>query len=96
MRGNNRCRCSYKYRANITERSVAVVVSDGVVLNGIRKATLVGAETISVVDISEDKLKLARQLGAIHTINANDSDHTQQLKGLINGGVGFAIDLAGL
>lgn len=76
--------------------SVAVIGLGGVGLNGILGAKLAGAETIIAVDIADDKLGLARQLGATHTVNASDADHVEQVRDLTNGGVDYAIDLAGV
>jgi alcohol dehydrogenase len=75
--------------------TVAVIGLGGVGLNGVLGAKLGGAETIVAIDLSDDKLGLARQLGATHTINANDANHVEQVRDLTNGGVDYAIDLAG-
>ncbi|NKB56982.1 MAG: zinc-binding dehydrogenase [Alphaproteobacteria bacterium] len=75
--------------------SVAVIGLGGVGLNGVLGAKLGGAETIIAIDLADDKLGLARQLGATHTVNASDADHVAQVRDLTNGGVDFAIDLAG-
>ena len=76
--------------------SGAVTGLGGVGLNGILGAKLAGAETIIAIDIADDKLGLARQLGATHTVNASDADHVEQVRDLTNGGVDYAIDLAGV
>lgn len=75
--------------------SVAVIGLGGVGLNGVLGAKLGGAETIVAIDLADDKLGLARQLGATHTVNASDANHVEQVRDLTNGGVDFAIDLAG-
>ncbi|MEU7863987.1 zinc-dependent alcohol dehydrogenase [Nonomuraea sp. NPDC049141] len=54
-------------------------------------AQIFGGETIAV-DVTEDKLRLARNLGATHTVNAATSDPVQEIKAL--GGVDVAIVLA--
>ncbi len=58
-------------------------------------AVLAGAGRIVAIDLSDDKLGLARQLGATDTVNAKDADHVQQVRDLTNGGVDYAFDLAG-
>lgn len=75
--------------------TVAVIGLGGVGLNGVLGAKLGGAETIVAIDLADDKLGLARQLGATHTVNASDANHVEQVRDLTNGGVDFAIDLAG-
>ena len=75
--------------------SIAVVGLGGVGLCGLLGGVLGGAETISAVDLSDDKLGLARQLGATHTVNATDPNHVEQVRDISHGGVDFAFDLAG-
>lgn len=75
--------------------SVAIVGLGGVGLCGLLGAVLGGAETIVAVDLSDDKLGLARQLGATHTVNATDPNHVEQVRDITRGGVDFAFDLAG-
>jgi alcohol dehydrogenase len=75
--------------------SVAIVGLGGVGLCGLLGAVLGGAETIVAVDLSDEKLGLARQLGATHTVNASDPDHVQQVRDISSGGVDYAFDLAG-
>ncbi|HKU99374.1 MAG TPA: zinc-binding dehydrogenase, partial [Vineibacter sp.] len=46
-------------------------------------------------DLSDEKLGLARQLGATDTVNARDADHVAQVRDMTGGGVDYAFDLAG-
>lgn len=75
--------------------TVAIVGLGGVGLNGLFGAILGGAETIVAIDLSDEKLGLARQLGATHTVNASDPNHVEQVRDITGGGVDFAFDLAG-
>jgi alcohol dehydrogenase len=75
--------------------TVAIVGLGGVGLSGLMGAVLAGAGRIVAIDLSDDKLGLARQLGATDTVNAKDADHIQQVRDLTNGGVDYAFDLAG-
>lgn len=75
--------------------TVAVVGLGGVGLSGLMGAVLAGASRIVAIDLSDDKLGLARQLGATDTVNAKDADHVQQVRDLTGGGVDYAFDLAG-
>jgi alcohol dehydrogenase len=75
--------------------TVAIVGLGGVGLNGILGAKLGGAEKIIAIDLEDSKLGLARQLGATHTVNARDADAVQQVRDISNGGVDYAVDLAG-
>jgi alcohol dehydrogenase len=75
--------------------TVAVVGLGGVGLSGLLGAVLAGASQIVAIDLSDEKLGLARQLGATYTVNARDADHVNQVRDLTNGGVDYAFDLAG-
>lgn len=75
--------------------SVAVVGLGGVGLNGLLGAKLAGAETIVAIDLSDEKLGLARQLGATHTANGGDPDCVSAVRDLTGGGVDYAFELAG-
>ncbi|MEM9356006.1 MAG: zinc-binding dehydrogenase [Pseudomonadota bacterium] len=74
---------------------VAIVGLGGVGLNGLLGAKVAGAEKIIAIDISDDKLGLARQLGATHTVNATDEDHIQQVMDITSGGVDYAFEFSG-
>lgn len=54
--------------------SVAVVATGGVGSNLIQLARAFGASPIVAVDVREDKLEAARQLGATHTVDASKAD----------------------
>jgi len=59
---------------------VAVVACGGVGLNVIQIARAFGAAQIVAVDISDEKLAIARKLGATHTVNAADRAPTEITK----------------
>jgi alcohol dehydrogenase len=75
--------------------SVAVIGLGGVGLAALIGAQAAGARQIIAVDLSEDKLIQARQLGATHTVNAGQADALEQIRALSAGGVEFAFEFAG-
>ena len=75
--------------------SVAIVGLGGVGLSGLLGAILAGAGRIIAIDISNEKLGLARQLGATDTVNAATPDHVTAVRDLSGGGVDYAFDFAG-
>jgi alcohol dehydrogenase len=75
--------------------TVAVVGLGGVGLNALLACRLVGAAAIVAVDLQDDKLALARQLGSTHTVNAGDADSVEQVREATGGGVDFAFEMAG-
>jgi alcohol dehydrogenase len=75
--------------------SVAVVGLGGVGLNSLLGASLTGAGQIIAVDVHDEKLELARRLGATAAINAKNADAVEQVRDLTGGGVDFAFEMAG-
>jgi alcohol dehydrogenase len=75
--------------------SVAVVGLGGVGLNALLGAIAAGAERIVALDIHDDKLGFARQLGATDTFNASEADCVEQVKAATGGGVDYAFEMAG-
>jgi alcohol dehydrogenase len=74
---------------------VAVLGLGGVGLNSLLGAIVAGAQQIVALDLHDDKLKLAKELGATDTVNAKDPDAIQKVKDLTGGGVHFALEMAG-
>jgi S-(hydroxymethyl)mycothiol dehydrogenase len=76
--------------------SVAVFGCGGVGDAAIAGAKLAGATTIIAVDIDDRKLEWARELGATHTVNSQQTDPVEAIKGLTGGfGTDVAIDAVG-
>lgn len=74
---------------------VAVHGCGGVGLSAIIIASALGA-TVIAIDISDDKLELARQMGATHTINSRTvSDPVGAVRDLSSRGVHVSIDALG-
>ena len=76
-------------------QSVAVVGLGGVGLSSVLGAVAAGASQIIAVDLSPQKLDLARQMGATATVNAGAPDAVDQVKALTNGGADVVIEMAG-
>ena len=76
-------------------QSVVVVGLGGVGLASVLGALACGASPVVAVDLSEDKLALARTLGPVHTVNAADPDAVDQVRALTRGGAEVAIEMAG-
>ncbi len=75
--------------------STAVVGLGGVGLSAVMAAYAAGAEKIVAVDIIPDKLELAKQLGATHTIDSSKEGALEELRELTSGGVDTALDFTG-
>lgn len=76
-------------------QSVAVVGLGGVGLASVLGALASGASPIVAVDLSEDKLALARSLGPVLTVNAADADAVEQVRALTGGGAEVVLEMAG-
>ncbi len=74
---------------------VAVVGLGGVGLSCLLGARVAGAQRIVAVDLSDDKLGLARQLGATDTFNAGDPGCVKEIREATGGGVDYAFEMAG-
>ena len=63
--------------------SVVILGAGGVGLNLIQGAALVSAHPIVAVDLSDEKLHLARRLGATHCINAKGCDLSREIPRIV-------------
>jgi len=79
-----------------TGATVAVFGTGGVGLNVIQGAALVNASKIIAVDLLDNKLEIARMMGATHTINSRKDDPIQAIREIADGGVDYAFDAIGL
>jgi alcohol dehydrogenase len=75
--------------------SVAVIGLGGVGLSSLLGAIAVGAGRVVAIDLSDDKLGLARQLGATDTFNPGSPNAVDEIKAAMGGGVEFAFEMAG-
>ena len=75
---------------------VAVVAAGGVGLNIIQIASAFGASQIIAVDVRDDKLEIARRVGATDLVNAAETNATQRVRELTDGrGVDVAFEALG-
>jgi S-(hydroxymethyl)mycothiol dehydrogenase len=77
-------------------RSVAVIGCGGVGAAAVAGSRLAGAGTIIAVDIDDQKLEWARNLGATHTVNSGSQDPVAAIQELTGGnGADVVIDAVG-
>lgn len=74
---------------------VAVHGCGGIGLSAIHIASAIGAKVIAV-DINNDSLKLAKELGAVVTINAKEKDAVGEIVEITKGGAHVAVDALGV
>ena len=76
--------------------SVAVIGCGGVGIAAIAGAKLAGATTIIAVDIDENKIEMAKSLGATHGVNSRTSDPVEAIRALTGGnGADVVIEAVG-
>ncbi len=76
--------------------SVVVFGAGGVGLAAIQGARIAGARQIIAVDISENKLATAKELGATHIVDASSHDPVQAIRDMTDGGVDYSFEAIGL
>jgi len=71
-------------RAAVTDSDSVMVIGCGMIgVGAIVRSALRGAKTIAV-DVDDDKLELAKQLGATHVINSQKEDVHERLQSITN------------
>lgn len=95
------CRFATSFRAVVDQGKtsagqwVAVHGCGGVGLSAIMIATAIGAHVVAV-DIAEDKLSLARDMGAVATVNATETEDVPgAVRDLSGGGAHVSLDALG-
>jgi aryl-alcohol dehydrogenase len=76
--------------------SVVVSGAGGVGLAAVMAARVAGATTIVAVDLHENRLDLARELGATHVLLGSDPGVPRQLRKITGGGAHYALDTTGV
>jgi aryl-alcohol dehydrogenase len=77
-------------------KSIAVFGTGSVGLSGIMAAKLVGAGKIIAIDLRNDRLQLALELGATHTINPDKEPIAEAIRTITGGGVDFTLETTAL
>ena len=75
--------------------TVVVYGCGGIGLSAIHIATSLGAHVIGV-DINDSNLKLAKQMGAVHTINGKQKDPVEAVVEWTKGGADVSVDALGI
>jgi aryl-alcohol dehydrogenase len=75
--------------------TVAVIGCGGVGLSALMAARLARATRIIAVDFFDNRLKMAKELGATDTINGRDTNAVSEIRKLTGGGVDYAFECIG-
>lgn len=76
--------------------SVAIYGIGGVGTSALIMASILEAYPIIAVDIDNQKLEYAKEMGATHTVNAAKTDPIEAIHEITNGGADYAFDAIGL
>ena len=75
--------------------SIAVFGTGTVGISAVMAALVVGCTTIIAVDVSPDRLKMAEESGATHTVNAGEVDPVEAVRDITGGGAEFTLECVG-
>jgi aryl-alcohol dehydrogenase len=75
--------------------SIAIFGAGTVGMSAIMGAAVCGCTTIIAVDVHPERLKMAGELGATHTVNAAEADPVEAVKEITGGGPNFSLECVG-
>lgn len=76
--------------------SIAIFGIGSVGLSAIMAAVVCGCTQIIGIDVMEERLKLAREFGATHTINSSKADAVEEIRKLTGGGAQYTLECTGI
>jgi aryl-alcohol dehydrogenase len=76
--------------------SIAVFGAGSVGASAIMAAVVSGCTVIIAVDINEQRLKIAKSLGATHAVNSSQADPVQEIQKITGGGADYALECTGI
>ncbi len=79
------------------EDAIAIFVLGGIGLSALMATRLFECQTVIAVDVEDDKLKLAKEFGATHTVNSAKENPIEAVRQITDGrGVDYSIEAAGM
>jgi aryl-alcohol dehydrogenase len=76
--------------------SIAIFGAGAVGLSAVMAAKIAGCEHIIAVDIHENRLELAKELGATHVFNSKKVDVVEEIKQITGPGLHYAVETTGV
>lgn len=76
--------------------TIAIFGGGTVGLSAVMGAKLSGCAQIIVIDLKDSRLELAKELGATHVINPENTDPVEEIVSISGGGVLFSLECTGL
>lgn len=84
-----------KLKPNVNE-AIIIFGCGSVGLSAVMGAKLANCQTIIAIDVQDERLKVAKKLGATHVINGRDTDVVKEIQQITNGGAHYAIESSGV
>ena len=75
--------------------SIAIFGVGPVGMSAVLAALVCGCTTIIAVDINPDRLEMAKEFGATHTVNAGEVDPVEAILDITDGGAEFSLECVG-
>lgn len=75
--------------------SIAVFGVGTVGMSAVLAAVVSGCTTVIAVDVNPDRLEIAREFGATHTINSDEVGPVEAIKDITDGGTDFSLECVG-
>lgn len=76
--------------------AIAIFGAGAVGLSAVMAAVVAGCTTIVSIDVKENRLELAKELGATHTINAAKCNPVEEIKKISPNGLPYVLETSGL
>ena len=76
--------------------AIAIFGAGAVGLSAVMGAVVANCTTIIAIDVKENRLALARELGATHTINALETDPVAEIQKMTGGGIAYVLETSGV
>jgi len=84
------------WTAKVKPGSTCAVFGCGPIgLNAVQGCRLAGAERILALDLHDERLEMARRMGATHLINASDGQGVAKVKEMTGGGADYSFEATG-
>lgn len=78
------------------DSTIAVFGCGAVGLSALMAAKIIGCEKIIAVDLHDNRLELAMELGATHVVNAREGNVPAEIKKITGRGVNYAVETSGV
>ena len=75
--------------------SIAIFGAGTVGMSAVLGALVCGCTTIIAVDVQPDRLKIAKEFGATHAVNAGETDPVEAIREITGGGADFTLECVG-